>query len=95
MHHLFIRCPWVAKFWNHFLVRFGVSWVQPAFVRVFLDSWSALFVGNGRELAKDIWLLIPSTICWMVWEEKNGRTFEDRTQIDRLTMDAIMTRLYD
>lgn len=47
------------------------------------------------SLARDMWLLIPTTICWVVWEERNGRTFEDKTWIHRLAMDAIMSRLYD
>lgn len=47
--HLFIHCPWVAKFWNFSLNRFGVTWVQPSCVGGLLESWLALFIGGGSE----------------------------------------------
>lgn len=42
-----------------------------------------------------MWLLITSLICWVVWEERNGRTFEDDSGVDRIVIDAILARIYD
>lgn len=78
-HHLFIHCPWVGNFWNHFLARFGVSWVQPAFVRVLLDSWPTLFEGKGNNLANDMWSLIPAAICWWCGRKKMVEHLKTRT----------------
>lgn len=42
-----------------------------------------------------MWKVIPTTACWVVWEERNRRTFEDHSRALRMIIDVILSKLYD
>lgn len=91
--HLFIHCSWVSHIWRFFLDHFGVGWTQPASVRSLLSCWHAQYI--GLALGRRMWLLISSTICWVIWEERNGQVFEDKGCGLRRVIDVILAKLYD
>lgn len=93
--HLFMHCPWVGPFWSYLISRFGVAWVQASSVRSLIQCWQVQY-GNGiREVVRSIWKVIPSALCWIVWEERNMRTFEDKSMSPRMIIDAILSMIYD
>ena len=53
---------------------FGMVWVQPGSVVEVLRSWKGGWVGRVR---KRVWDWVPLCIMWLIWLERNRRTFED------------------
>ena len=53
----------------------GVSWVQPWKVKDVLIGWRRRM---KKCLAFGVWNLIPLTIWWSVWKERNRRIFEGK-----------------
>jgi hypothetical protein len=53
---------------------FGVWWVMPCHVLELLTCWSSVF---KRYKSAAIWDLIPHCVMWVIWRERNARSFED------------------
>lgn len=49
----------------------------------------------SSELRRSMWILIPASLCWVVCEERNMRTFEDKSRLPRSIIDAILSKIYD
>lgn len=75
LSHLFLHCSKGVALWVFFLVRFGVSWVQPATIWVIILCWLGQLSLDWNSLGKEIWSMIPVTICWAIWNERNRRIF--------------------
>uniref|UniRef100_A0A2N9IE81 Reverse transcriptase zinc-binding domain-containing protein n=1 Tax=Fagus sylvatica TaxID=28930 RepID=A0A2N9IE81_FAGSY len=72
--HLFLHCYTARELWGLILSMFGVWWVMPRHVVDLLACW------NGRTRrcrAASIWGLIPHCLMWVIWRERNARSFED------------------
>lgn len=41
-----------------------------------------------------MWILIAASVCWVIWEERNLRTFEDKARLPRIIIDAILAKIY-
>ena len=60
---------------------FGVQWVMLGNVVSVLFSWRN-WLG---KFGSDIWNMVPAYLMWLVWREKNSRTFEDmESSLDQL-----------
>ncbi|KAG2688943.1 hypothetical protein I3760_09G116800 [Carya illinoinensis] len=75
--HLLLHCDMVRALWNEVFLRLDIAWVMPKTVEMALASWSNI---RGSKPIKVIWKMIPLCIMWVVWQERNERTFEDRAR---------------
>ena len=64
--------------YRYFIHKSGISWVFSGNVMDLLFSW---WNGLGNH-ASDIWNLIPLCLMWIVWLERNRRSFEDTSSSD-------------
>ena len=53
------------------LQAFGIHWVMPGSVVGLLFCWHQ-WLGNHNS---DIWNLVPGCLIWIVWLERNRRSF--------------------
>ena len=73
--HLFLHSPLTLGLW-HMLFRLAhMDWVPPRNIR---DMMIISFRGLGNSLRdKTLWQITCLTIIWIVWHERNVRTFEE------------------
>ncbi|WMV58799.1 hypothetical protein MTR67_052184 [Solanum verrucosum] len=73
VNHLFLHCKYTRQLWRIFLSLEGISWTMPRRVTEALYSWE-----EAGALAKDRtrWRIIPASIWWAIWKERNSRCFE-------------------
>ncbi|XP_059285769.1 uncharacterized protein LOC132039260 [Lycium ferocissimum] len=71
--HLLIHCPVAAELRNFFFSLFRLSWVQPQSIKDAYESWS--YCGVDKAIKK-IWMMIPATNFWCLWNERNRRCFD-------------------
>ena len=45
--------------------------------------------------SSDIWNLVPLCLMWIVWKERNRRTFEDLSSSDSQFLDCFPITLFD
>ena len=53
---------------------YGIHWVMPGSVEGLLSCWHQ-WLGKHNS---NIWNLIPGCIMWIVWLERNRRSFENK-----------------
>ena len=70
--HLLILCSVAYSLWVQMLQAFGIQWVMPGFVASLVSCWSN-WLG---KFASDIWNMVPGCLMWVVWLERNRRSFE-------------------
>lgn len=90
--HLFLHCPWVEPLWVFFLSRFEVLWSQPKSIRCLLECWPSQCIKGGSDKGRLLWQLIPTALYWSIWEERNGRTFNDKVSMRCIILDAILSK---
>jgi len=73
VRHLFLHCTVAADIWNMFLSVFGLAWVMPCSIKDAYESWSSWRVGKS---IKKTWQMVPATIFWCIWNERNRRCFD-------------------
>ena len=71
--HLLLHCPVTHSLWTFMLQAFGIHWVMLGSVASLLSCWHQ-WLGNHNS---DIWNLVPGCLMWIVWLERNCRSFED------------------
>ena len=74
--HLLLHCIAAYQLWSLVYSIFGIVWVQPGSVASVLWSWAGGRVGKRRRKA---WLFVPHCLMWLIWLERNRRTFQDTT----------------
>lgn len=70
--HLFLWCPISHKLWAMVLGLLGLSWVMDNTVYGELLTWEGL--GKRNKFFQ----LIPLTIFWVIWKERNKRAFDGK-----------------
>ena len=73
VNHLLLHCSMARELWTLVLSLFGVHQVMPKRVLDLLACWKGRF---GRHWNGDIWNAIPLCMRWIIWKERNCRTFE-------------------
>ena len=63
----------------------------PQTVAELLFSW---WNGLGRHTS-DVWNLVPLCLMWIVWKERNSRTFEDVSSMDNQLRDCFASTLFE
>ena len=72
--HLLLHCSVASQLWALVFSIFGVTWVQPSLVSSALWSWQGGRVGRRR---RKVWFFAPHCLMWILWLERNRRTFQD------------------
>ncbi|WMV34938.1 hypothetical protein MTR67_028323 [Solanum verrucosum] len=88
VNHLFLRCKYTQQLWRIFLSHKGISWTMPGKVSEALKSWE-----EAGVLAKDRgrWRLIPASIWWAIWKERNSRCFENiENSVQKVKLNCIL-----
>ena len=70
--HLLIHCSVAYSLWVQMLQAFGNQWVMPSSVASLVSCWSN-WLGKS---ASDIRNMVPDCLMWVVWLERNRRSFE-------------------
>ena len=70
--HLLLHCPVAHSLWVQILQVFGIQWVMPSSVESLVFCWS-YWLG---KFTLDIWNMVPGCLMWVVWMERNRRSFE-------------------
>lgn len=91
----FVVLAWVRCFWDHFISRFGVCWVQPDSLKNLLCWWPKQDLDPHKKGGKKMWCLILAALCWAIWEERNRRIFEGVSKESRFVLDATLSRIYN
>ena len=75
INHLLLHCKYIQQLWRIFLSLKSISWTMPRRVTEALYSWE-----EASVLAKDRirWRIIPVSIWWAIWKERNSRCFEGK-----------------
>jgi len=88
VNHLFLHCKYTQQLWRIFLSHKGISWTMPGKVSEALKSWE-----EAGVLAKDRgrWRLIPASIWWAIWKERNSRCFESiENSVQKVKLNCIL-----
>lgn len=72
-NHILLRCPIAYSLWFMVYGLLGINWVIAGTLREELWAW-----GNVCKQKKHA-NLIPLTIFWVLWKERNRRAFEGRS----------------
>lgn len=84
----FIHCIWATTFFESF------QWVHPMTVKDLLTCWPNHDLDSGMTIGREVWLMVPATICGAIWEERNRRVLENEGRESRQILDDILVRLY-
>ena len=72
VNHLLLHCPVAHSLWVQMLQVFRTQWVMPGSVESLVFCWSN-WLG---KFSSDIWNMVPGYLMWVVWMERNRRSFE-------------------
>ncbi|WMV20541.1 hypothetical protein MTR67_013926 [Solanum verrucosum] len=76
VNHLFQHCKVTGKLWQWFINLRGIRWAMPRHTSEVLACWNR--DGNQSE-HKERWKIVPASIWWTIWKERNQRCFENRS----------------
>ena len=83
VNHLLLHFPVTHSLWTFMLQAFGILWVMLGLVAGLLSCW---YQWHGKHNS-DIWNLVPRCLMWIVWLERNRRSFEDKEKtLDELKL---------
>ena len=74
--HLLLHCPVTHSLWTFMLQAFGIHWAMPGSLVGLLSCWHQWL----RKYNSDIWNLVQGCLMWIVWLERNRRSFEDNEE---------------
>ena len=82
---------WLERYGHLFFYLFGVQWVMPKKVVDLLVCWNWR---DTRNCIGVIWNAIPLCITWIIWKERNNRTFEDLEHLLASVKLSLLCTLY-
>ncbi|XP_057419024.1 uncharacterized protein LOC130713256 [Lotus japonicus] len=72
--HLFLHCVHIWNLWVAIISREGFCWVIPKSLNQLLAEWDNLpRISDGT-----LWSLIPYSLLWSIWLERNGSCFSNK-----------------
>lgn len=71
-NHVLLWCSGAFGIWSLIYSLIGISWMMPVSIREELWAWECVHL-NSRLIK-----LIPLTIFWVLWKERNFRTFKSK-----------------
>ena len=93
INHLLIGCSFSREVW--FRVLLGVGWVSiaPTIHTVSLVAW---WTDVRKRIQKDDrrgFDSLVALVCWLLWKERNGRTFDRRARTTQEMNDVVVEEL--
>ncbi|CAN1807914.1 hypothetical protein LINPERHAP1_LOCUS25229 [Linum perenne] len=76
VRHLFWLCPFACEVWSFFSSRLSLLGPWPIDAKGFLWAWKGL---NYEASLKPCVQLLVHSVLWVIWNERNMRIFQDRT----------------
>ena len=73
LDHLLLLCNDVWRVWSECFRWWGVQWVSPPTIDALLIGWRSWKFNGFKKL---IWEVIPVTIFWSVWLQRNKYIFD-------------------
>ena len=71
--HLLLHCPVAHSLWVHMLQFFGIQWVMLGSVESLVFCWSYWL----EKLIQTFGIWFLACLMWIVWTERNRRSFKD------------------
>lgn len=71
-NHILLWCPLTHNLWTLVYSLLGISWVIAGSVKSELLAWDGLYKKNKSSR------LIPLTIFWVIWKERNNKAFDGK-----------------
>ena len=91
MDHLLLHCKFARALWSEVFLMFGVQWVMPYTVASLLFAWR-----NWLEnYSSNVWNMVLACLMWLVWKERNARTFEDIERPIELLKTSLARTLFE
>ena len=81
LHYKFYHTLWCKAF-----AVFRIQWVMPRSVSFFFFTWRNWF----EKHLTTIWNMVSECLIWLVWQERNTRTFEDKER----TLDHLKSLIF-
>lgn len=88
--HILLHCTKIWVFWQLFFTIVGISWVQSPMVKENLLRWYGYLVGKK---CKKVWRVAPLCIFWIIWKERNRRSFDHEDQSDHALKSSFFSNL--
>ena len=89
--HLLIHCKYAHTLWSEVLRLFGVQWVMPKNVVSLLSAWWN-WLGSHTS---NVWNMIPVYLMWLIWTERNARTFEEIKRLVNCVKSLLLRTLFE
>ncbi|KAG5615862.1 hypothetical protein H5410_015686 [Solanum commersonii] len=90
--HLFLHCPITGQLWQLFLNLVGLRWSMPATNCDLLKCWN---YNGGAVRQKKWWKLVPTCIWWTIWNERNYKKFEDKSNpMQKVKLNCILLFIF-
>ncbi|OVA19147.1 Reverse transcriptase zinc-binding domain [Macleaya cordata] len=92
VNHLLLHCPFARGIWESFLLEFGIR-------GAFRMNVKEMFVEGNKdcfsEVGNYLWRALPFAICWIIWNKRNQRIFEDKDKgMEKLILNIKALLLY-
>lgn len=86
--HLFVQCPLIDKVWRFFSTRSDQNFLLGASCDDRVRNWNPTSVTKqGRQLRSPV----PYAILGLIWKERNGRCFEEKSQSLQQLIKGVMS----
>ncbi|KAG5608598.1 hypothetical protein H5410_019879 [Solanum commersonii] len=70
------NCKVTSQLWSMFLKLTDNNFTMPEHTADLLSCWIRR---GGSKSQKKWWRMIPACIWWTIWKERNGRSYENKT----------------
>ncbi|XP_060182974.1 uncharacterized protein LOC132612920 [Lycium barbarum] len=87
VNHLFLHCKVTDQLWQFFLKMKKINWVKSGSIKEVMKCWNR--DGNAAK-KEERWKIVPASIWWTVWKERNQRCFEDKqSSMQKMKMNCL------
>ena len=90
--HLFLHGNIASELWYFMFTLIGLQWVMSCHVVDLLACWSGRLC---RVRSDTLWGLIPHCLMWVIWRERNARSFEDLEHSTQELKQSFLTVLFN